>query len=358
MSLSPSVFIIAEAGVNHNGDRDKAFALVDAAASAGASAVKFQTFNARRLATDMAPKAGYQKQTTDADESQLDMLKKLELPHAWHRPLQTHARQQGIEFLSTAFDLESLAFLETLDLPFYKIPSGEIVNGPLLWHFARTGRKLVLSTGMSTLGEVEQALAVLAHGVRHEIPPAGLEEIWQHWSLPENRRCLHDRVTLLHCTSRYPTAMKEVNLKAMDTLANAFGLPVGYSDHTNGNLIPVAAVARGAVLVEKHFTLDRNLPGPDHRASLEPAELARMVQDIRALEEALGVPDKVPQAGEWDTRRAARQKLVAARDLEAGHIVQPEDLSSARCPEGQSPMLYWDFVGRKLDRNRRRDEPG
>lgn len=345
MTNKPAVYVIAEAGVNHNGDRQRAFDLVDAAAEAGADAVKFQTFNAKRLAALTAPKAAYQKQTTETEQSQLEMLEALELPLEWHAPLQAHAHQRGIEFLSTAFDTQSLAFLETLGLPFYKVPSGELTNGPLLWAFARTGKPLVVSTGMATLSEVEQGLAVVSHALKHEQPPASLNEVWQCWSDPRARAALEGQVSLLHCTSQYPTPMHEVNLKAMDTLAEVFRLPVGYSDHTQGTLIPVAAVARGASIIEKHFTLDRQLPGPDHKASLEPGELKRMVADIRTIAEALGDGQKVPQSSEWDTRTAARQNLVAAAPIRQGERLHADNLTTARAGQGEIAMAYWDRLG-------------
>lgn len=345
------VLIIAEAGVNHNGDKNKAFELVDVAAQAGADAVKFQTFDAERLAALSAPKAGYQKHTTDAEESQLEMLRKLELPEAWHHELKSHAESRGIQFISTAFDVQSLEFLQSLDLPFYKIPSGEITNGPLLWAFARTGKKLILSTGMATLGEVEQALAIVAHGYCHKQEPESLEQVWQFWSQDTAAASLQNRVTLLHCTSQYPTPMHEVNLRAMDTLASTFSLPVGYSDHTEGLLIPVAAAARGATVIEKHFTLDRSLPGPDHKASLEPDELRQMVTQIREIEAALGSGKKHPQVSEWDTRKAARQQVVAAKPIKAGSAIQREDLTTARCGEGMLPSSLWEMVGKAARRD-------
>lgn len=344
------VYIIAEAGVNHNGQRDLAFALVDAAAEAGADSVKFQTFDAARLASKSAPKAAYQKQSTDAAESQLAMLKKLELPREWHLELQAHARRKGIEFLSTAFDSDSLVFLADLGMPLFKIPSGELTNGPLLWQFARTGKPLVLSTGMATLSEVEQGLAIVAHALSAEAEPASIDDVWRNWSRADWRARLNGHVTLLHCTSQYPTPFAEVNLRGMDTLARAFGLPVGYSDHTEGILIPIAAVARGARLIEKHFTLDRSLPGPDHKASLEPAELMQMVRDIRALEVALGDGGKTPQPSEWDTRQAARQQVVAARDIAAGSVLTRDDLTTARCGRGLPPTALWGLVGRDAGR--------
>ncbi len=336
MSAKP-VYIIAEAGVNHNGQRDLAFALVDAAAKAGADAVKFQTFDAAKLAAQSAPKAAYQKNATDRHESQLDMLRKLELSREWHAELQAHARARGIEFLSTAFDPDSLDFLVALGMPLFKVPSGELTNSPLLWRFARTGKPLVVSTGMATLSEVEQGLAVVAHAFNATNEPRDMDEVW--------RQSLHSRVTLLHCTSQYPTPMSGVNLRAMDTLAEAFHLPVGYSDHTEGILIPVAAVARGASLIEKHFTLDRTLPGPDHQASLEPMQLGQMVQEIRALSLALGDGVKAPQASEWDTRRAARQQVVAARAIPAGGVIVRDDLGTARCGRGRLASGLWELVG-------------
>jgi N-acetylneuraminate synthase len=338
------VYVIAEAGVNHNGDLDLARQLVDCAADAGADAVKFQTFNARKLANRSAPKARYQEQSTDAAESQLEMLSKLELPHAWHHELRERARSRGVEFLSTAFDTDSLAFLEGLDMPFYKVPSGELTNGPLLWQFARQRRPLVVSTGMATMSEVEQALAVIAHAFNEDHEPAGEAELWRGWSQPAWREALRGRVTLLHCTSQYPTPMHEVNLRAMDTLA-AFGFPVGYSDHTEGLLIALAAVARGATLIEKHFTLDRQLPGPDHRASLEPAELAAMVAQIRQLQLAMGDGAKCPQASEWNSRQAARQQVVAACAIRAGERLTRQHLTTARSGAGLPAIALWGLVG-------------
>lgn len=345
-----NVYIIAEAGVNHNGEKSKAFELIDIAAAAGADAVKFQTFNAERLVAASAPKAAYQKERTDAQESQLAMLKRLELPLDWHRELQDYARQKNVTFLSTAFDQGSLEFLETLDLPRYKIPSGEITNGPLLWAFANTGKPLILSTGMATLGEVEQALAVVLHGRTHSTAPANMEEVWRGWHMgriPE----LQSAVALLHCTSQYPTPLAEVNLRAMDTLGQAFHLPVGYSDHTEGTVVSVAAVARGAQVIEKHFTISRTLPGPDHKASLEPHELAAMVKDIRAVEQMLGAPWKSPQSSEWDTRGVGRQVLIATKDVARGERFSPDNMVSARAGKGRSAMEYWDALNEFSDRD-------
>lgn len=345
------VMVIAEAGVNHNGDRDLAFSLVEAAADAGVDAIKFQTFNADRLASRQAPKAAYQQLHTDANESQVSMLRKLELPLAWHAELQRHAHRLGIVFLSTAFDAESLAFLADLGMPVFKVPSGELCNAPLLWRFARYGRPLILSTGMATLSEVEQGLAVVAHALSGATEPESMDEVWRVWSSADARKSLIDRVTLLHCTSQYPTPMHEVNLAAMDTLAHAFGLPVGYSDHTEGILIPIAAVARGASVIEKHFTLDRTMAGPDHQASLEPVDMASMVTQIRMLGSALGDGFKAPQASEWDTRRAARQQIVAARSIERGKALTREDLTTARCGSGVPAAMLWDQIGHVAERD-------
>ncbi|MFK7160468.1 N-acetylneuraminate synthase [Marinospirillum sp. MEB164] len=340
-----SVLIIAEAGVNHNGDRDLAFQLVSAAADSGADAVKFQTFNAERLAAATAPKAQYQKENTETSESQLAMLKKLELPASWHKDLQDYAQQKGIIFISTAFDLQSLEYLQTLDLPFYKIPSGEITNARLLWAFAATGKPCILSTGMATISEVEQALAILAHGYSFDREPRSLNETWEFWSQPQAYEAIKDQVTLLHCTSCYPTPLDQVNLKAMDTLRATFALPVGYSDHTQGLLVPVAAAARGATIIEKHFTLGRHLPGPDQKASLEPHELKELVQQVRAVEQTLGSGRKVPQPAERDTRQVARQSLLVAHAVQQGETLDKTTLTTARTGQGISAIHYWDYLG-------------
>ena len=234
--------------------------------------------------------------------------------------------------------------------PQHSVPSGELTNGPLLWQCARTRLPLMLSTGMATLSEVEQGLAVVAHALNASAEPASLEEVWKGWSNKDWRQSLRGHVTLLHCTSQYPAPLASVNLRAMDTLASAFDLDVGYSDHTDGIVIPIAAVARGAVLIEKHFTLDRTMAGPDHAASLEPAEFLRMVQEIRSLALALGDGRKVPQTGEWDTRLAARQQVVAARDISSGAILVLDDLATARCGHGLEASMLWSLVGRTTSR--------
>lgn len=355
-----SVFIIAEAGVNHNGDLDRALALVDAAAAAGADAVKFQTFRAAALVIGSAGKAAYQKQTTGAAESQFAMLARLELDEAAHRALIARAAQRGIRFLSTPFDRESLRLLTaTLGLDSIKIPSGEITNGPLLLATARTGCRVVLSTGASSLDEVEQALAVLAFGyVRPRGAHPDTAAFAEAYSSAEGRLALCEHVELMHCTSEYPAPFAEVNLRAMATLAEAFGLPVGLSDHTEGIAIAIAAVALGAASVEKHFTLDKTLPGPDHRMSLEPAELAAMVTAIRQVELAQGDGSKRPTASELGNRVVIRKVLVAARPIARGAVIGAADLTAKRISaEGVSPMRYWSLIGTESRRDYAIDEP-
>lgn len=342
--LNP-VYIIAEAGVNHNGNKNLALRLIDEAAQSGADAVKFQTFKANRLASRMVEKAQYQKANTDSEETQFEMLSMLELPEDWHFELQSYAQERGIEFLSTAFDELSLQFLQTLNLSCYKIPSGELTNAPLLWRFAKTEKPLILSTGMATMGEVEEALAIITHALHFADEPRSMQEVWHLWSEVAARESLMDRVTLLHCTSQYPTPWQEVNLKAMDSLSSAFGLKVGYSDHTEGTVIPLAAVARGATVIEKHFTLDRTLPGPDHKASIEVPELKKMIDGIRALEVALGNGVKAPQPSEWNTRTVARQSIITAREIAPGALIERSDLTTARTGGGLSPNLLWGYIG-------------
>lgn len=322
--------IIAEAGVNHNGSLEQARKLVDAAAAAGADYVKFQTFKADKMIAASAKKAAYQIENTGQDdtaESQLEMVRKLELTEAHHQELQAYCSQQGIGFLSTAFDTESLALLEKLELPLYKIPSGEITNFPLLQAFAQTGRPLVLSTGMAKLGEIEAALEVLTlNGADPEL------------------------LTVLHCSTQYPTPVDQVNLRAMHTIGEAFGVSVGYSDHTLGTTIPIAAVAMGATMIEKHFTLDRNLPGPDHKASLEPAELAAMVTAIRDVERARGDGIKRPMPCEMDNLAVARKSIHLARALPKDHRLSPEDLLMKRPGDGISPAQLSTVVGMRLQK--------
>jgi N-acetylneuraminate synthase len=353
-----AAFIIAEAGVNHNGSLDIARRLIDAAAEAGADAVKFQTFRAEHLVSRHARKAEYQAQTTDKAESQLDMLRKLELTEAHHEVLIGHAKARGIGFLSTPFDVPSLQLLTSrFALESVKIPSGEITNAPFLLAIARAAKSVILSTGMSTLAEVEAALGVLAYGFTRpdELPP-GREAFVHAFADDSGQQALRQRVTLLHCTTEYPASFSEVNLRAMDAMAAAFALPVGYSDHTPGIHIAVAAVARGARLVEKHYTMDRSLPGPDHKASLEPHELRQMVTAIREVELALGDGVKRPSPAEWKNRDVARKSLVAGRAVAAGEVFSAENLACKRPGIGVSPFEYWRIAGQKAARPYGEDE--
>lgn len=354
-----NTFIIAEAGVNHNGSAELAHDLIDAAATAGVDAIKFQTFRADELVSRHAHKAAYQIKQTGNNEGQLEMLRRLELDAATHIRLIAHARQRSVVFLSTPFDQPSLALLtDHLGLPLLKISSGEITNAPFLLDIARSGRNIILSTGASTLGEVEAALQVLAFGYTapKDARPSS-EAFLAAYAETAGYAALATHVRLLHCTSEYPAPVADVNLRAMDTLAQAFGLPVGLSDHTTGIHIPIAAVARGATLIEKHFTLDRTMPGPDHQASLEAGELAEMVACIRDVEAALGDGIKRPQASELSNRTLIRKSLVAARPLRAGERLDANDLRCKRPGNGLSPFNYWDCLERPVTHDTDADTP-
>ena len=349
--------IIAEAGVNHNGSVETALRLVDTAAASGADIVKFQTFNAERLVTADAAKAAYQQRTTPAAESQVAMLRRLELAADTHRALRQHCGERGIEFLSTPFDVESLDWLVgEIGVRRIEIPSGEITNGPFLLAAARTGLPIVLSTGMSTLSEVENALSVLAFGMVELATCPDDELLRAAFASADGRRFLRERVALLHCTTEYPAAYEDTNLRAMDALRRAFALPVGLSDHTADIFVPIAAVACGAVIIEKHFTLDRTAEGPDHAASLQPAELSTMVRGIRAIEAALGSGVKEPVRSELKNISIARKSLVAARPIAAGEPFTTENLTAKRPASGRSPMDYWRLLGTPAWRDFRANE--
>lgn len=328
-----SVLIIAEAGVNHNGDLNVARQLVDVAAESGADLVKFQTFSADRLVTIHARKADYQIQATGAGESQHAMIRRLELTRDMHEALIAHCHARGIKFFSTGFDPENIDLLVELGLDRFKIPSGEITNLPYLRHVGRYGKPVILSTGMSTLGEIEAALEVL-----------------------EKAGTRHDQITVLHCNTEYPTPMADVNLRAMLTIRDTFGIAVGYSDHTSGIEVAIAAVALGATVIEKHFTLDRNLPGPDQKASLEPGELKAMVTAIHNIEQALGDGIKRPSASEAKNKPVARKSLVAARTIHAGEVFSETNMAIKRPGTGLSPMCWDEVLGRKAPRDFAPDE--
>ena len=332
--LSGATLIIAEAGVNHNGSIETAGQLIEAAAEAGVDLVKFQTFSADRLVTGSASKADYQLETTSTRESQHEMIRKLELSREIHEELIAHCKKCGVGFFSTGFDPQSVDLLAELGLDRFKIPSGEITNLPYLRHIGQYGKPVILSTGMARLGEIEAALEVLeASGTPRE------------------------RVTVLHCNTEYPTPMADVNLKAMLAIRDALGVQVGYSDHTLGIEVPIAAVAMGATVIEKHFTLDRNLPGPDHRASLEPDELKAMVQAIRNIELALsGDGLKRPSPSESKNLEIARKSLVALVPIKAGEPFTEANLGVKRPGSGISPMRWDEFMGRPANRDYHADE--
>lgn len=344
--MTQRTLIIAEAGVNHNGDVDMALDLVDCAAEAGVDLVKFQTFNAAKLASAAAPKAAYQTRQTDARESQLEMLQRLQLSPDAHEQIIARCAKQGLGFLSTPFDIGSLNLLTgRFGLTQVKLGSGELTNAPLLLAAARSGAEIILSTGMGTLSEVEEALGVLAFGLIRVDEPKTRADFAAALHDCRAWEALRVRVTLLHCTTEYPAAVADSNLRAMATMQAAFGLRVGYSDHTEGNAVSLAAVALGAQVLEKHFTLDRGLPGPDHAASLEPGELCTLVREVRAVESALGTGIKQPGETELVNRAVARKSIHAARDMTAGDAIGTNDVTVMRPGDGLSPMAIWDIIG-------------
>lgn len=325
------VFIIAEAGVNHNGSVELAKLLIDKASEAGVDAVKFQSFKAEKLVTKDAIKADYQKQTTGNADNQYVMLKKLELDYDKHKELMEYSKTKGVTFLSSPFDLESIDLLMNLGLEIFKIPSGEITNLPYLRKIGRLNKKVILSTGMATLGEIEEAIGILKENGTTDI-------------------------TVLHCNTEYPTPMEDVNLNAMITIRDAFKVNVGYSDHTLGIEAPIAAVALGAKVIEKHFTLDKSMEGPDHRASLEPYELKKMVECIRNIEKALGDGIKRPSDSEIKNKSIARKSIVAACDIKEGQVFNAHNLAVKRPGDGISPMRWDEVIGKTAKKCFKEDE--
>lgn len=321
------IFIIAEAGVNHNGSIELAKKLIDAAVEAGADAVKFQTFKAESIISKFAPKADYQKKNTEHNESLLDMLKKLELSYKDFKDLKKYCDNKGIMFLSTPFDLDSALFLKNIGLEIFKIPSGEITNYLLLREIGSYGKNVILSSGMADLGEIEDAIDVLV-------------------DFGTSRR----NITVLHCNTEYPTPYKDVNLKAMITIKKAFNIKVGYSDHTHGIEIPIASVAMGAEIIEKHFTIDNKLEGPDHKASLEPEELKAMVDAIRNIEKAMGDGVKKPSKSELKNKDIVRKSIVAKKPIRKGEAFTEDNLTVKRPGTGTSPMKWNEVIGRKADK--------
>ncbi len=328
-----STIIIAEAGVNHNGSIELAKKLIDIAAEAGADFVKFQTFKAETLVTQTADKAEYQKGITNTGESQFEMIKKLELDRKTHEELIDYCKQIDIQFLSTAFDNDSIDLLDELNIPLFKIPSGEITNLPYLRHIGKMGKPIIMSTGMSTLDEVYNALNILIE--------SGAEK---------------EQITILHCNTEYPTPMEDVNLKAMLTIKDELGVKIGYSDHTLGIEVPIAAVAMGATVIEKHFTLGRNMPGPDHAASLEPNELREMVTIIRNIEKAMGDGIKKPSPSEIKNIPIARKSIVAKKPIKKDQLFSEENLTVKRPGTGISPMEWDAVIGKKSNKNYQFDD--
>lgn len=341
--------IIAEAGVNHNGDEALALQLVDVAFSAGADIVKFQTFKAKNLVASHALQADYQIENTGIEESQLEMLSRLELSYEAHHMLVSYCSNLGIEFLSTAFDSESLEFLVSdLGLTRLKIPSGEITNAPLVLEHARTGCDLIVSTGMATLADIEAVLGVIAFGYTSAIDAVpSIDAFEAAYCSEQGKLALKHKVSVLHCTTEYPAPIVDINLCAMDSISSAFGLRVGYSDHSEGIVIPIAAVARGACLIEKHFTLDKSMAGPDHKASLDPVELKSMIDAIRTVGLSLGDGIKGPRPSELKNKASARKSLIAAREIPEGSIFSENDIVIKRPGGGLSPFKYWELQGKK-----------
>ncbi|MEG1884297.1 MAG: N-acetylneuraminate synthase [Clostridia bacterium] len=326
-----SVYIIAEAGVNHNGNFELACKLVDAAKAAGADCVKFQTFVSRNLVSCNAPKADYQKASTGRADSQLELIQKLELSFDKFERLKNYCDNISIDFVSTPFDLTSLAFLCTLDMPFWKIPSGEVTNLPYLLSIANTQKPVIMSTGMCDIDDIEAAIGALRANGTLEIK-------------------------LLHCNTEYPTPFEDVNLNAMKTMRQRFDVEVGYSDHTQGIEVPIAAVALGATVIEKHFTLDKTMDGPDHRASLEPNELAVMIKSIRNIEKALGNGEKTVSSSEMKNLVVARKSIIASKNISAGDLFCEQNITTKRPGNGISPMRWFEILGRKAKRDFDEDE--
>ena len=354
--MSDRVFIVAEAGVNHDGVLADALTMIDVAAEAGADAVKFQTFTAEKALTARAMKADYQATNTGSGGTQLEMVKKLELSPDDHGALVARCRARGVAFMSTAFDMDSLALLATLDVPAIKIPSGDLTWGPMLLAASRIGKPLFVSTGMADLEEVRQALAVIAFGLTQEGEPASLADCDAALVSEAGRAAVADRVTVLQCTTEYPAPAHAANLRAMTTMGERFGVRVGYSDHTLGIAVATAAVALGAHVIEKHFTLGRDRRGPDHAASLEPDELAAMVRAVRDVEAALGDGIKVPSAVELPNRPIARRALVADGSVTAHTPWNAAAVTAKRPADGLSPMRWWDVRHGRASRDYAPDE--
>lgn len=345
--------VIAEAGVNHNGDIDNALKLAEVANTSGADIIKFQTFSASKLVTGSAKKADYQISNTNSNESQLEMLKNLQLSHHAHYELKKYTDVHGIEFLSTAFDIDSLNFLvNEVGMNRLKIPSGEMNNAPLVLEHSRTNHDLILSTGMSSMSEIETTLGVIAFGFISELTHKPcIQGFKEAYLSKEGKEILSKKVTLLHCTTEYPAPLSEINLRAMNSMSKEFDLPIGYSDHSEGIEVSLAAVARGATVIEKHFTLDKNQVGPDHKASLEPNELKDMISGVRKIDLALGSYIKKPTSSELKNKLIARKSIYSSKSLKKGHVIKESDIDILRPGNGIEPIYFWEIIGKKIEKD-------
>ena len=340
-------YIIAEAGVNHNGDLSLAKKLVDIAVNAKVDAIKFQTFKAHKIVNKSAKKADYQIKNMQSSESQFEMLKKLELSEEDHLTLFQYCKEKQIDFLSSPFDLDSLDFLIKLGVKKIKIGSGEITNSPLLLKASQSGLPIILSTGMSLLSDIEEALGVMLFGYSKLDQKPEFNNFRKAYLNKENHKKFHSKITLLHCTTEYPAPFDEINLNVMKNLKKAFNIDIGYSDHPKGIAVPIAAVAMGARVIEKHITLDKTLPGPDHKASIEPDELLLMTKSIREIEQSLGESIKIPSVSEMKNISVARKSIIASRDIKKGDIFSEDNITIKRPGTGLSPNYYWDILGKK-----------
>lgn len=355
--MSQSTYIIAEAGVNHNGSFSMAKKLVDVAKEAGADAVKFQTFRAENLVTKEAQQANYQVENLGEATSQYEMLKKLELSFEEFKSLKYYCDEIGIEFLSTPFDYDSVDFLvDDLQMETVKIPSGELTNSPFIHYIATKQKKIIISTGMATMDEIHEALSFVAYGLAKPVANVSVDRVHSFYQTNEAKEVLQKYVTILHCTTEYPAPFETINLKAMNQLEKELKLSIGFSDHSQGIAISIAAIGMGATIIEKHFTLDKKLPGPDHVASLEPSELVLMVEGIRQIERALGTGIKEPTAMELKNRVAARKSIVASRDIKQGETLEAANLNIKRPGNGLSPSKYWSLIGKKTTKFYHEDE--
>ncbi len=345
--MSKYTYIIAEAGVNHNGSLGMAKELIDCAKQAGADAVKFQTFKAENLVTKAALQAAYQVTNLGEQTSQFDMLKQLELSFEEFLELKDYCDRQHIEFLSTPFDFESVDFLvDTIGISRVKISSGELTNSPFIHYIATKQKPIILSTGMASMEDIHEALSFIAFGLAFPQQNVELDKIQSFYATTEAKSLLERYVTVLHCTTEYPAPLETINLEAMAVMTTELGVRIGFSDHSEGIAVPTAAVALGAKLIEKHFTLDRKLPGPDHRASLEPHELKEMVTSIRIVEKSLGDGIKKPSKVELDNRKVARKSLVANMPIKAGEVISEKHLAMKRPGTGMEPKFYWSILGK------------